>query len=289
MSSPNASVVHPLAGVTPDFNNDGIPDSVVVDDVEGWDDNDSDYLTEPQLWQYLDPYINGIRPNESFSLLDLFWCKPPTVTRDNTKLEGTTAWAVARNSLWREILWNVPFMRFFNSDRSMFFKAGQEVALRGDPQNHVILESPVVFFSPRKVIQVGGIYALLSGCRFVPLDDLIWLTKKGEPLDMRRAITLARQEGPLSDNVAKTLEERVAIVIRGAMKTLKMSPSGATSETMRNMVVDSVKKSFGVTDLPDGWEASLLFALNLPQIKWPEFKPHRRVCGYPPQANRNKR
>jgi hypothetical protein len=247
----------------PDFNNDGIEDYVRrishCEKVNG---------TWPCGIFFDDaPHIRSLWTTDSY---EDDHATPGEYCSITAKSAVIKPWIFSgtRHSKWLED------SRFFTSDRSMWFMGGMRVLVRGNSKSDFIRRI-IILFDTQEKLQAGLPYAQFGDkCFIVSIEDLVWLTKSNKPLDMQRAIQLARQLGPLSKDVAKTLEGQVAqLIIR--VSAMVDNLKDASPEVKRDAVVKFLKKSSIYADLPNGWEASLLHILKLPPIV-PEWVVERR-------------
>ncbi|MBI2342161.1 MAG: hypothetical protein HYU98_05460 [Deltaproteobacteria bacterium] len=262
-----------------DFNNDGIEDYTESSDFDYCPRFSQKYRSYEECeWEFIEPNLKGKNSRDVFWLIpydeDDEKCRLPKIHDKNGKeITPVTVWRLPYNV---PNVWEWPFMKFRSSDRLMSFKPGQKVALRNSPSKQIDLRSPVVFYNPATGVQIGTIYAVLPKCRFVPLDDLIYVTKTGRPLDMRKAFELA-ESGSVPE---ETMEWQVARLIRGARDSI--AASNASPEAMRDIILHTIKQNPLSADLPDGWEAGVLYALKLPQEEWVRTKPllDGKSCGF---------
>lgn len=253
-----------------DFNNDGFPDLVTRSSFACLHNN------SPSAG--LTAYLKSDPAHAHKSLLmPLSQCESPIRQKD------VKAWQFPGN---RPGMWTLPYARFFNSDRSMFFRAGQTVALRSDPKVREVIQSPVFLYNYRTDTQLSPVFAMFSGCRFVSVDDLVWVTPSNDTLDMKRIFSLAKTPEPASENISKLTEVEVLKWVRGAFVMAETWPPQMEDEAKRDAVVSYVTASPIMQFLPNGWESSLLFTMNLPQLRLPPPPQPKNTftCNRPPYA-----
>lgn len=238
----------PRGGTPPlDFNNDGMLD-MVADTTICTPSGERPLLVGPHADQYL-PFLSYT--NE---------CRIEAVP------SGTKLWEVSKvhYTVWREAFGD-SYMRFYNTDRTMSFAPGEQVVLRsgGMPRR---LESIVVWYEPEGGQEGPKVFAILSGCKVVGLDELAWVTAMGERLDMARAQLLAGISAlapfPTSDAPTKA-EEGMGNLLKTADQELRTAKKAKQEEVTCDRLLTPVKTAQMAKQLPEGWEKSSCFALGI--------------------------
>lgn len=254
-----------VAMVGIDFNNDGVADiaklaraSYVIPSVP-WEE----YLAsgESDAPHIVDPH-GKVEAGDMVPANDLKQEWKELMIPDNV-----TVWYASwflYNRFWRN-----KAIRFFNDDRSMSFVPGDKVGSREDSVARVI-EGVVVFYD-YKDQQVWGSSHLdfgedpknyLGGKRFVSINDVVWVTAQGQPLDMQQVVKMAKADEKVSEGTAKTAEGEMAKLLRQGRQQLQNIPPD--QEVQRRKIILDLTKEFPYQkDLPVGWETSVLFSLGL--------------------------
>lgn len=151
----------------------------------------------------------------------------------------------------------------------MSFVPGDKVQFGSDPTARVI-EGIVVFYD-YKSKQVWGSPHLdfggdsknqPGGKRFISIDDVVWMTAQGQPVDMRKAVKMAEGDKSIFAEGAETAEGEMVKLLRQAHQRIQAIPD--IREVQKSEIVLELTKEFPYQkELPVGWETSVLFSLGI--------------------------
>lgn len=160
------------------------------------------------------------------------------------------------------------FLRFFNSKRSMSFAPGEVVAQRTGTHNQ-FLKSIIILYDlyqdQKEQNAEPKLYALLSGCQLVGLDEIITVTDENVRLDMERAKVLAglatsTEKTPTAPTAAET---EMAALLKSAARQVTERSKTPERDIRCTEILSAMPKTPLTSQLPDGWEKGFCFTLGI--------------------------